>query len=160
MTATQLAGALVAKGTVTVALTKPHDPGNYYQDRAGLYVYDDFHKRILGNANPIASADPATLRRFVLARDASGKEIEAELGTNQEFSETDVCWIIAEMIAKQPNGEPGDLDNSDDMANLFHTPSFVVGVGWDADDRGWDVNAWRRDVGRWGALGFSAFSRN
>ena len=101
MTTSALSAALVAKGPVTVALTNPHDPAAFYQTRAGLYVYRDFRDHIVRQAKPTDSASPVTLRRFVLERNASDKEIEDELGANHVFTETEVCWIVAEMIGKQ-----------------------------------------------------------
>jgi hypothetical protein len=158
MTTSALSAALVAKGPVTVALTNPHDPAAFYQTRAGLYVYRDFRDRIVQKATPTPSVPPIRLHRFVLERDAPDKDIEAELGPNHVFTETEVCWIVAEMIAKQQKGEPGDLLNNG-YANLFYTPAWVVNVGWGAGGREWDVGTWRR-VGHVWRAGPSAFSRN
>jgi hypothetical protein len=158
MTAAQLSAALVAKGTVTVALTNPHDPDAFYKTRTGLYVYRDFRDRIVRQAKPTQSASPVTLRSFVLDRDASDKDIEAELGQNHQFSESEVCWVVAEMIGKQEGGTAGDLDNTG-KANLLYTPSWVVRVRWLADDCEWFVLTWRRGGLDWDA-GNSAFSRN
>ena len=154
MTTAQLSAALVAKGTVTVTLTNPHDPAAFYQTRPGLYVYPDYRDRIVQKATPTQSAPPVTLRRFVLERDPADKDIEAELGPNHVFTESEVCWIVADMI-----GRADDLDTTG-KANLFYTPSWVVVVYWLADGREWNVHAWRRgDVDAWDA-GNSAFSRN
>jgi hypothetical protein len=144
--------------TVSVTLTKPHDPAAFYRTRSGLYVYGDFRSRVGAKAKPVESAAALTLRRFTLARDASDADIEAGMGENHEFTEAEVCWVIAEMIAKQQNGEAGDLDNTG-KANLFYTPSCLVLVYWFADGREWGVDTWSRGDGDWGA-GDSAFSRN
>src|ERR1700676_1042191 len=103
--------ALTAQGTVSVTLTRPHDPDAFYQTRSGLYVHGDFRSRVVRKANLVESAAPLTLRKFVLARNASDADIEEELGENHEFTEAEVCWVIAEMIAKQEGGTAGDLDN-------------------------------------------------
>jgi hypothetical protein len=100
MATAQLSAALVARGTVTVALTSPHDPDAFYQTRTGLYVYSDFYGRIVRQAKPTQSASPVTLKRFVLERDVADEDIEAALGPNHMFTESEVCWIVAEMIGK------------------------------------------------------------
>jgi hypothetical protein len=160
MTTGQLSAALVAKGPVTVALTNPHDPAAFYRTRTGLYVYNDFRERIVRQAKPTQSASPVTLRHFVLERDAPDKDIEDELGPKHTyiFTESEVCWVVAEMIGKQEGGTAGDLDNTG-KANLFYTPAWVVFVSWSAVDREWRVDTWRRGGLDWCA-GFSAFSRN
>jgi len=164
MTTAQLSAALVAKGTGSVALTNPHDPDAFYKTRAGLYVYPAFRDRIVPRAKPTQSASTVTLPRFVLKRDAPDKDIEAALGAypglaaHHLFTETEVCWIVAEMIGKQEGGAAGDLDNTGEV-NLFYTLSCVVSVDWRAVGRGWGVDAWRRDGCGWSA-GRSAFSRN
>jgi hypothetical protein len=116
-------------------------------------VYDDFH-------TPTTSASPLTLRRCVIVRKdgAADQEIEAELGEHHTFTESEVSWIIAELIAKQPNGEQGHLDRSG-KANLLYTPSFVVGVDWFFHDGRCFVDAWHRGDRRW-YQGDSVFSRN
>jgi hypothetical protein len=158
MTTAQLSAVLVSRGPVTVALTNPHDPDAFYQTRTGLYVYRSFRDRIVRLALPTQSASPVTLRRFVLDRAATDDDIEAELGPNHLFTESEVCWIIVEMIEKQEGGAAGDLNNSGN-ANQFYTPSCVVFVYWLADDREWLVYTWGRDDFVWGA-GDSVFSRN
>ena len=143
---------------------RPHEPAAFYQTRAGLFVYRDFRDRIVRKAKPTQSAPPVTLHRFILERDAPDEnlKIEAELGPNHIFTETEVCWIVAEMIGKQKHGAPGDLDNTIN-SNLFYTPSWVVDVRWGT--RGWSANALHRDdiatiAGFDWYTGFSAFSRN
>jgi hypothetical protein len=158
MTTAQLSAALLAKGPVTVALAKPHDPAAFYQRSPGLYVYDEYRRYIVEEAKPTQSASPITLRRFVLDRDASDEDIEAELGPNHVFTESEVCWIVAELTGKQEGGAVGDLDNTGKV-NLFYTLSWVVGVRWGADGRGWRVDAWGRGGRGWRAGG-SVFSRN
>jgi hypothetical protein len=158
MTTAQLRAALVAKGPVTVALTNPHDPDAFYQTHAGLYVYRDFRERIVRKARPTPSVPPIRLHRFVLDRDALDRDIEAELGPNHLFTETEVCWIVAEMIGMHKRGTAGDLDNTMNT-NLFYTPFWVVSVYWSARGRGWRVDTWGRDAYAWDA-GDSAFSRN
>jgi hypothetical protein len=161
MTTAQLRAALVAKGPITVALTNPHDPGAFYQTRAGLYVHRDFRDRIVRQARPTQSASPVTLKRFVLDRDALDRDIEAELGPNHLhlFTTSELCWIVAEMIGKQEDGTAGDLDNTG-KANLFYTPSWVVSVYWSARGREWHVRTWGLDVYHAWDAGDSAFSRN
>jgi hypothetical protein len=150
--------ALTAQGTVSVTLTKPHDPDIFYQTRSGLYVHGGFRTRVVRKADLVESAAPLTLRKFVFARSASDLDIEAGLGENHIFTEAEACWVIAEMIGKQEGGTAGDLGNTG-KANLFYTPSCVVRVRWDAVDRDWYVNTWTAGDRDWRA-GSSAFSRN
>jgi hypothetical protein len=157
MTTSALSTVLVAKGTVTVPLTKPHNPDAFYQRRDGLYVFLDFRDRLVRRAKRTQSASPVTLRHFVLERDATDKDIEAELGPNHIFTESEVCWIVAEMIGRQEGGTAGDLDNTGN-ANLFYTPSCVLLVRWLGVDREWRVRTWPRGGSGWRAGG-SAFSR-
>jgi hypothetical protein len=156
---TQLSAALVAKNSVTVALTNPHDPAAFYQTRTGLYLNNQgYRDRIVRKAKSTQSAPPVTLRRFVLERKANDQEIEVQLGPNHVFSETEVCWIVAEMIGKQEGSAAGDLDNTGKF-NLFYTPSWVVDVEGSVGGREWFVTTWRRDGRAWYA-GNSVFSRN
>jgi hypothetical protein len=143
---------------VTVALTTPHDPAAFYQTRAGLCVSRHYRDRIVQKATPTQSASPVTLKRLVLERDASDKYIEAKLGANHEFTESEICWIVAEMIGKQKDGEAGDLDNTGHV-NLFYTTSGFVLLFWLGDDRGWLVDSWGPGGDAWNGGG-SVFSRN
>ncbi len=156
-TATQNA-ILVEKRTVSVALTKPHNPEAFYQKRAGLNVYPDYHRRIVQRANPTRAASPVTLQRFVLDRDSRDEDIEAGFGPSREFTETEVCWIVAEMIGKQEGGATGELNNSGDT-NLFYTPPCVVHVHWHTAALWWTVRTWRRGDFVW-SKGDFAFFRN
>lgn len=45
------------------------------------------------------------------------------------------------------------------MVERTLVPGFVVNVNWNADDRTWNVNAWKRDDNNWNE-GNRVFSRN
>mgnify|MGYP001618738111 CR=1 FL=1 len=149
---------LILRGSVEVALTKPHNPDEFFQTRTGLYVYDNFGTRVVAKARLTTAASRARLKRFELGQNMTDEQIEMELGPNHNFSDDEVCWVIAEMIGKQPDGEAGELLNNG-YANLFYTSSCVVDVRWNADDRYWRVRTWYRGDDTWFA-GARAFSRN
>ena len=150
--------ALAPLGDVVVKIAEPrHDPDTFYRSRQGLYVWDGFRTLVVAKARPTDQADAAfTVNRAELTRDLTDEEIEAALPKEHLFSETDLCAIIAGLIAKQANGEEGALLNNG-CANLFYTSSSVLRVRWRADSREWLVRTWRRDGLRWNA-GLRVFS--
>lgn len=141
------------------------DPGmdleTFYQNRPGLYVWDDFTTLVL---QPALQADrstlirPASMSRRLLKVNATDAVIEEKLGRNYQFSELAAALIIAKMIEAQPNGIAGLLLNNG-YANLFYLPTCVVFVHWDADGRGWDVSACRRGAYQW-RVGNLVFASN
>ena len=139
---------LVPRGSVSLTLSRPHDPDAFYRTRSGLYVWDDFRSRIVAKAMPVAADTKYALAVSVFTKDATDEEIEGALPTEHLFDESTVCAIVAAMIEKQKNGEPGDLLNNG-YANLLYTSSCVVRVFWRAVDRRWLVDAWRRDDFWW-----------
>ena len=147
---------LAPRGTETVILTERHDPDTFYRTCEGLYVWDDFRSRIVANAKPSELGRTMKVNCAELMRDLTDKEIELALPIDHLFDETEVCAVIAGLIASQPNGEEGALLNTG-YANLFYTSSCVVYVYWYADYRGWHVNAWKRGDYGWGA-GYQVFS--
>lgn len=142
------------KAKIGVKSTKGFDPKEFFKTGDGLYVYSDFKERILEKAETIKSAKTLNLSSFDLIASASDEKIENSLPKKHIFSETDVCAVIAGLIKKQSKGEEGVLRNNG-YANLFYTPSFVVGVGW--SDSRWGVDTWFRDGGGW-AGGMRVFS--
>lgn len=137
-------------GTVSVTLSKSHDPNVFFQTRSGLYVWDDFRSRIVTQARPIAVGMAFELNNALLTKDMSDEEIESALPKNHLFDESALCAIIASMISEQPDGKEGKLLNNG-YANLFYASSCVVIVRWHADYRKWRVNAWKRDDNEWDA---------
>lgn len=141
---------LAPRGTATVTLTERHDPNRFYQNRKGLWVWDDFRSRIVANAKPSDAGVTWEIKSAELMRGMTNTAIEAGLSASHLFDETQVCAIIAGLIVKQPEGQEGTLLNNG-YANLFYTSSCVVLVFWYADDRGWRVCAWGRDDRGWDA---------
>ena len=127
-----------------------HNPDVFYQTRSGLYVWDDFRSRIVAKAKPVAADTKCSVAVSELTKDATDEEIEGALPTEHLFDESAVCAIVAAMIEKQKNGEPGDLLNNG-YANLLYTSSCVVSVYWNAGDRRWLVFAWYRGDDGWRA---------
>ena len=119
-----------------------------FSDSPGVYTWSNFRENILEKAEPIKAGVKFQVFSSKLVKPANDEKIEKELPEKHLFSESEVCAVIAELIAKQPKGEDGVLDNSG-YANLFYTPGWVVSVIWYLDK--WVVSTWpRRDFG-WGA---------
>ena len=147
---------LAPRGLEEITLTEHHDPNLFYNNRPGLFVWNDFCSRIVVQAKPSKAGTTFKVNAAELMRDLIDEEIEVALPKDHLFDETSVCAVIAGLIAKQPNGEKGALVNNG-RANLFYTCSCVVSVYWDAVGREWRVGTWQRDGGRWLA-GRRAFS--
>lgn len=133
--------------SIDVAVKKPIDPKEFFNTRTGLYVWEGFKTRIVSKAEK-SKAQTYTLASFDLVRTSKDEEIEEALGEKHFFSETDVCAIIAELIAAQPKGKKGKMITTG-YANLFYTGSFVVRVGWNAGGGEWLVVTWDRDDDGW-----------
>jgi hypothetical protein len=143
---------------ISLTTSVTYDPDVYYRTGKGLYVWNSFRNRIVANAKPTNAGTGYTLAAADLTKDATDKEIEAALPEGYLFDESAVCAIVAELIAKQPGGEAGHLQNNG-RANLFYTRSCVVRVRWDAGDGEWRVLTWGRGGDGWYA-GRRVFSRN
>lgn len=137
---------------ITIATKAKFDPKEYYKTRDGLYVWSNFGDRILEKTSPLKAAKNISIASYELVRSGSDEMIEKALPKKHIFDESEVCAIIAEMIAKQPKGEEGDLLNTG-YANLFYTEAFVVHVYWYSYDRHWGVLTWGRGDGDWDAGG-------
>ncbi len=131
---------------VALTVSAAFDPQEYYQNRDGLYVWSAFKERTLAKAKKVKEGAKFAVSSFKLLKYATDETIENALPKKHLFSESDVCAIIAELIAKQPKGEEGILI-ANGYANLFYTSAFVVCVGWGGGE--WDVYAWGRDDGEW-----------
>lgn len=133
-----------------------HEPAQYFKSRTGLYVGSEFNGRILSGAMTTKEGSSFKVVNFDLVETSTDEQIEASLPKKHLFSNSDVCAIVAELVAKQKNGEAGTLITTG-YANLFYTEGGVVYVGWRADDREWLVYAWRRGGHGWVA-GYRVFS--
>src|SRR3989344_101403 len=138
---------LAPRGRSTITVKERHDPDAFYRTREGLYVYDNFRSRVVSKARSI-KAEAFTVESAELMRDLTDEEIEGSLPKNHLFGETEVCAIIAGLIAKQASGEEGTLLNNG-YANLFYTGSCVVGASWRSGDREWGVGTWGRGDFGW-----------
>jgi hypothetical protein len=144
------ASVLRPRGSVSLTLSRPHDPAAFYQTRDGLYVFDNYTSRIVAKATPVAAGTTYNVNIAELGEPATDQKIEDSLPQNHLFDESAVCAIIAEMIGKQQKGEPGDLEHTG-RANLLYTASLVVYVRWSGAYRGWVVRTWDRGDDRWRA---------
>lgn len=141
---------------VTLKITTPVDPQDFFKSGEDLFVSSSFKERILSNAKSVSADSQFFLDSFKLVSNASDKDIETALSEKHIFSESEVCALIADLITKQRKGEEGTLLNTG-YANLFYTPSFVVRVFWHSHDSLWSVFTWSRDGYRWN-LDFRVFS--
>lgn len=135
---------------VVVEVSKEIVPKEFFVDRKGLYVFSSFESNILQKAVETKEGSKFELVSFDLVESADDEKIESGLPKNHIFSETDVCAIVASLIEKQEGGKEGVL-LSNGYANLFYTPSRVVGVRWRAGDGEWGVGGWGRGGTSWGA---------
>lgn len=136
------------QGDITVKVESDINPKEFFQDREGLMVWDDFKPRILDKAEPTKAGAEFKLMSADFAKNLLDEEIESALPKEHLFSETEVSALVASLISKQPKGEDGMLLNNG-YANLFYTPAFVVGVGWGSGSSGWGVGTWLRDHYGW-----------
>lgn len=152
-------------GSAKVAPIAGHDPTQYYQTRAELYVWGDFATRVVAAAKPMELKHTVKLPRYSLVRGASGEDISTaalKISRQTIFTASEFCPTLAAMLEKQKNGAAGDMLN-DGRANLFLVEGvggsvFLVFVRWDQGDAEWNVRAWPLDS-RWHA-GNRFFSRN
>ena len=139
---------LTSPQAVEVTLLGPHDPNTFFADRVGLWVSSDFRSRVVANAKATEVGARYKVVRRDLVKNLTDEKIEAGLPVKHNFDETKVCGLIAGLIARQPNGEEGELLNNG-FSNLFYTASCVVSVRWRAGVRWWSVDAWRRYGSGW-----------
>ncbi len=120
----------------------------------GLWVYDGYTNLVASKAKPVESGTTfnSDIHEIGRPQGATDAEIEGALPNGHFFDETAVNAIIAEVRAKQPNGEKGRFPT--DRVILIYLSSCVVYFHWGAGDSEWVVGAWRRDDDEWGAGGW------
>lgn len=131
----------VIKKSIKISLAKSHTPKEFFQTREGLYVWNSFKETVLGKAKETKAKTKFDVMYYELLKTSYDVDIETELPKKHLFSETDVCAIIAGLIAKQPKGKEGTLLNNG-YANIFYTKSRVVFVYWHVSQ--WRVRDWHR----------------
>lgn len=139
----------VGKG-MSITLKEKHSPKKFFKTGDGLYVWSSFDTNILKKAKETKAGAKFKLASHDLIERSTDEQIEHALPPRHIFSETDVCAVIADLISQQPKGKKGALINNG-YANLFYTPSHVVGVHW--CDGGWGVVVWGRDGVGWSGGG-------
>lgn len=127
-----------------VDLSMPHGPQAFWQttkEAPARYVWTN----VFAQAKAIKTSGIVKIPYADLARGTTMREILAapDVG-NHDVSK--LSKIIAKMIAKQPNGEAGDLLN-DGRGNLFPCGSVLVHVYWIGDYRLWYVVDWDLAIG-------------
>lgn len=141
-----------------LALASPFNPLASLKTLNGLWVSDEFESRILSQASVVNKLDSATCSSYNLKKNLCDREIISELPGSYEWSASEICVRIAQMIGRQPSGSEGDLLNNG-YSNLFYVPGRVVNVTCYAVSRRWDVFVWKRGVYLWNA-GSRVFVRN
>lgn len=142
--------------------TDPFDPKEFFKTREGLYVWNDFTRRILPVTKEIESLPEMKITSFDLIEPAIDVQVQYELPESHVFKDADVfCACIVGLLEKQKNGEGGVLLNNG-FANIFYVVGkdsevFPVGVRWYSDFRRWDVRAYRLGDNQW-RVGNRAFS--
>ena len=148
--------SVFAPSTASVRFDNTFVPSEFFQNRPGLWVSDDFRDLVVAKAEPTEAGKTFTVKPQVLGRDATDAEIEDELGGMHLFDETAVVAIVAGLISRQEGGKAGVLLNNG-YANILYLGSCVVDVCWRADDREWRVLTWQRGGNGWDA-GSQVFS--
>ncbi len=139
---------LVQRGIISVGpLTERFDPAAFYKTCTDLSVWPEFANRILSAATVVEHAPATTLAVFDLARLAYDREICANLSITNFFEAQEACWIIAELIQRQSNGERGDLLTNRDVNIVYvrgiQGEGFAVLVDWDPGYCVWRVRTWQ-----------------
>lgn len=150
--------ALANESVEYSALETAHEPLEFYQNRDGLYVWDEFRNRVGKYAKQVQSLPLAIGKSYDLQKNSYDRQITDELPQGYEWDPSELCARLAQMIEKQWGGTAGELLNNG-YANLFCVPGFVVDVSWYAGGGGWGVYAYRLGGGRWRA-GYRVFVRN
>ena len=141
---------LVRRGRASLTTSARYDSASL-QTRKGLWVYDGYTKLVASKAKPVEGGTTFDfdIHEIGQPQGAADAEIEGALPKEHFFDETAINAIIAEAVAKQPNGEPGKFPT--DRVILLYTDSCVVDFYWYAVDAEWLVGTWYRDVHRWHA---------
>ena len=147
--AAQMRQMVKHRGTISLVIPARYNPASYYQSRSGLWVWDGFRSEVVAGAKPTRAGAKFDVSIFELMHAATAIKIERELPANHLFNDSAICAIVAALIEKQPNGEPGDLESTG-YANLLYGRTCVVELLFDRVHRVWRVLAWHRDGADWG----------
>jgi hypothetical protein len=144
---------LIRIGERSIEITRKRDPAEFYRNRAGLWVSNDFQRLVVAKATPVDAGAIFKITCDTLAEDFFDLSLEEDLPTDHLFDESGVSAIVAEMISRQQDVvQEGDLIGNG-RCNLFYLSSGFVYVYWDGDRRRWRVNSRERDGVRWGRGG-------
>lgn len=127
---------------------KKSDPREFFMNREGLYISDDFRCQILPAVSPVKLVRMVSLPVFELTKSLTDEEICTELGDGHVFEDASVfCEHLKDILTRQKNGESGDLPKNG-YATIFYVRGinraiFSVRISRDADYREWDVDAYR-----------------
>lgn len=138
---------------------------DFFKTRKGLWVSEEFTKRILAPALEMEDTVPASVGEpYDLPKNMADKEILEKLGHKVFENPRALLLSLARLIDAQWGGKEGDLLNNG-YANLFYVRGrnekgesevFAVRVLWRAGRGLWYVYAFRLDDHTWGG-GHRAF---
>jgi hypothetical protein len=154
---------LIIVGNVTVDMTLPVDPVNFFTICEGLWVQPTFRALFVDTGSK--SAGQVTLLKYIIKRKAYDKQVINELSKDHIFEAGEFCQILATMLTKQWGGKEGDLNNNG-YENYFYVSSkdtkqvFAVNVLWRSGVRRWSVSVWKLDDYNEWPSGRFVFSRN
>ena len=143
----------------SVALNTRHDSVAFWHDTSetpARYVWPGFMTHVVAKAKPSEPSGIVKIPYAPLSRSTKVCDLLKTPGVGN-FDPSKLSAIIAAMLAKQPNGESGDLLN-DGCANLFPCGPVLALVFWRDDYRRWGVDGW--DPGDGVDAGRRVFSGN
>lgn len=144
-------------GNICLGGLESYNPKRLKECR-GIRLTAHFLSDIFWRAKPLKNLAPVSLRSYELTEGLCNPEIANLLGGKHLFSKSEVCARIAQMVAKQPNGEEGSL-LTDGMKNLFYVRGLVVTISWYAPNRVWEIFSWKVGNDSYQA-GTQVFTRN
>ncbi len=142
-------------GSVTIVLGEDLDPETFFRTR-DLFVSDEFLNRVVPKARRVPAGTTFTVDIAVIGREAADgvtdQEIKSALPSNYLFDETQLCAVIAGLIAMRSWGE-ADTWWKNMYSNFLYTDSGVASIMW-AEGRGrsrhvdlWEYNDRKRRPG-------------
>jgi hypothetical protein len=147
---------LIKVVTVELEAIDEFDPETW-STQEGIWFSEEVRTKLLLHAKKVTNRAAVNMTGYNLKVSINDFEIEKELGERVVFGDVSVFFLrLAQLIAKQKNGEEGALLN-DGRYTLFQvrcaSEVFAVHVAWYAGCREWGVNAYALGDDEWDAGG-------